>query len=994
MVARKLMAVIFAFAFLLVIPTMAQQANVLGRSSTILPDGSILLAGGLDSKSSVTSSAFIQTSDGTAIPLNSGLNVARVGHSATVLPDGTVFIFGGIGADGKIVTSAEKFDPISRQFTVVPNVLAVPRAFHTATLLTDGTLLFAGGVSQGGEFPDDVQLFDYRTNIALSQHASMAFPREGQSAELLSDGNVRLSGGTDHFGKTITVREIYDPVVKRFGFSSDNSQPQPSFGVAASIPTDGATDVAPQNPVSIRFTRLLAYSSITSQNVTLFGPKEELVPATVTPAEDGRLLFVLPMAPLQTGTQYTLRIKELKDRSGVQLPDITISFQTEGEPPEGDGPDWVPGPNWTTGTGPSKWQQLPALQAAPGQTALAGQVLKLNGWPLQRVTLEMDGRKAQTDSTGRFLLKSLQPGHHVLWIDATSANSSHATYGTYEVGVTVLPNKTNVLSYTIWMTRLDMAHAVRVQSPTKEETVLTNPSMPGLELHLPARTTITDRTGKVVRQVSITPVPLDKPPFPLPAGVQVPIYFTVQPGGAYLTVAGYTNGQKGARLIYPNAFDLKPGAPFDFWNYDADAKGWYIYGNGKVSDDGKNIVPNPGVEIYEFTGAMVGSATGAPGIGRPKGSNAQAGDPIDLSTGQFIYTKTDLALPDVNPITFTRTYITNDSRSRSFGIGATDSYDFFMVGNIFPYTYQELIQPDGGRVRFDRISPGTGYLDAVYVAASASGEFYGAVLSWDPSTTVGSWTMALKDGTVLKFPESSRSTSPFCQAVVQIQDRHGNVTKIDRDSQCLLTRITSPNGRYITVTNDSSSRITEIDDNGGRSVHYSYDTAGRLATVTDANGGNTSYTYDDQNRMLTIQDPRQIIYLTNEYDGAGRVSKQTEGDGGVFQFNWTPAQSAQTHFIRSSGPTDGGGGGTVFRDSCWGTGGFARYDSGCTAGYMSLVAQVDVTDPRGYVRRVTFDDTGYMTSDTHALGQPEQQTVTYSYYADNLPRSVTDPLDA
>ncbi|HEY6971172.1 MAG TPA: RHS repeat domain-containing protein [Candidatus Angelobacter sp.] len=53
---------------------------------------------------------------------------------------------------------------------------------------------------------------------------------------------------------------------------------------------------------------------------------------------------------------------------------------------------------------------------------------------------------------------------------------------------------------------------------------------------------------------------------------------------------------------------------------------------------------------------------------------------------------------------------------------------------------------------------------------------------------------------------------------------------------------------------------------------------------------------------------------------------------------------------------------------------------------------MDVTDPRGYVRRVQFGATGYMTSDTHAVGQPEQQTATYSYYSDNLLKSVTDAL--
>jgi hypothetical protein len=61
---------------------------------------------------------------------------------------------------------------------------------------------------------------------------------------------------------------------------------------------------------------------------------------------------------------------------------------------------------------------------------------------------------------------------------------------------------------------------------------------------------------------------------------------------------------------------------------------------------------------------------------------------------------------------------------------------------------------------------------------------------------------------------------------------------------------------------------------------------------------------------------------------------------------------------------------------------------------MPLVAQVDVTDPRGYVERVTFGPAGYKTSDIHALGQPEQQTETFSYYSDNLLQSVMISLAA
>ncbi len=99
---------------------------------------------------------------------------------------------------------------------------------------------------------------------------------------------------------------------------------------------------------------------------------------------------------------------------------------------------------------------------------------------------------------------------------------------------------------------IDTANAVKIESPTRRETVITTPRMPGLELHLPPGTVITDDHGKPVRELSITPIPVDRPPFPLPVGVQVPLYFTIQPGGAYIHVYG-SGDAKGAWLVYPNA---------------------------------------------------------------------------------------------------------------------------------------------------------------------------------------------------------------------------------------------------------------------------------------------------------------------------------------------------------------------------------------------------------------------------------------------------------
>ena len=269
------------------------------------------------------------------------------------------------------------------------------------------------------------------------------------------------------------------------------------------------------------------------------------------------------------------------------------------------GPEyWPPDPkvstaNWTAARNPYQvWLKLPALRGPPGATALSGQVLKLNGAPLKDVTLSIGNQSARSDETGRFLLKNLAAGTQVLFIDGRTASRLGQAYGVFEDRVEVVTGRTTALGYTIWMTRLDQAHAVSFPSPTTQETVITSPEIPGLEVRLPVGTVIKDSDGKVVTQLSITAIPVNRPPFPLPVGVYVPLYFTVQPGSSYIFPTG-------ARIIYPNYTHLVPGSRANFWDYDPDQKGWYIYGHGTVTPDGKQVVPDPGVVVWEFTGAML-----------------------------------------------------------------------------------------------------------------------------------------------------------------------------------------------------------------------------------------------------------------------------------------------------------------------------------------------------------------------------------------------------
>ncbi|MCU1269196.1 MAG: hypothetical protein JWN74_490 [Acidobacteriaceae bacterium] len=938
------------------------SASSFGESRTLLPDGTLLRVGGQTKDGKVSQTAAIQNpQSGTINVLSARLNFGRAWHTASVLPDGTVLIVGGIGADGRVVKQSEIFDPQSQTFQLLPVSGPTPRAFHSATLLTDGTLLIAGGVGSNGQLLQRLELWDSRHGTSSTAQVQLTVARRNHVATLLSDGTVLLSGGSDSANKSVSSGNIFDPKSQAVTPVSD---PQATLLSAsgnaaetrATSPEDGAAGIAIDALISMRFSRPLLMGSINSNSVTLKGPTGA-VDAKVVGAEGGMLGFVSPSASLLAGTTYSVTFSGGTDLNGTTASYTQFTFTTAGDSSSGDD-TWTPTSDWMTHRPTSKWQRLPPLQAPPGVTALAAQVLKLDGTPLQHVTLLIGNRKTLTDGTGRFLLKDIPVGHSSMMVLANTANTKLRSYGIYEIGVDVKKGITNVLRYTIWMTPLDTAHTVKIPSPTLSEMVITSPHMPGLELHIPANTVITGYDGKVVTEINITPIPLDRPPFPLPT-VQVPIYFTIQPGSAYLNVMS-AGVPKGARLYYPNTYNYPPGNVYAFWNYDPNEKGWYVYGEGKVSADRSQVIPNPGVVIYEFTGAMVANPSNAPNTWPVPGNNSHGGDPVDLGTGLFVYNKTDLVVKDVIPLVLTRTYRQNDSKSRAFGIGTNDSFDFFMVGSNDPggYVAQNLILPDGGRIHFQRTSPclgANGYCDfsnAVYAATNTLTDFFGAIIQWQTCNPGGSWTLTKKDGTMLCFPESSAASYDRQSAALAITDRYGNQLTFTRDGLRNLTQITSPNGRYIQFTYDSSNRITKAADNIGRSVLYTYDSSGRLTQVTDANGGVWNYTYDSSNDMISIQDPRGIFYLTNQYDTNGRVIQQTQADNTNFFFAYT------------TDPVTG------------------------------KITQTDVTDPRGIVKRTAYNANGYKTSEILALGKPEQQTITYNHDPNtNLLTSLVDPLN-
>lgn len=72
-------------------------------------------------------------------------------------------------------------------------------------------------------------------------------------------------------------------------------------------------------------------------------------------------------------------------------------------------------------------------------------------------------------------------------------------------------------------------------------------------------------------------------------------------------------------------------------HYDPGYKGWYVYGLGTVMPGSNQVIPDTGISIHEFTGAMVAPPSLKPAEGKACRDSASCskGDPVDLQTGIF-----------------------------------------------------------------------------------------------------------------------------------------------------------------------------------------------------------------------------------------------------------------------------------------------------------------------------------------------------------------------
>ncbi|HUY27651.1 MAG TPA: kelch repeat-containing protein [Candidatus Binataceae bacterium] len=273
------------------------------QAAVALKDGRVLICGGTFNGEidGVTPSAEIYDPLTHRFTPTGSMSVARMGQTATLLNDGRVLIAGGVENFGfrSELASAELYDPASRRF-VPTGSMSVEREGHTATLLRDGRVLVAGGSDNGAHTLSSAEIYDPETG-RWRLTGRMNVPREAQVAVRLGSGQVLMAAGGrgDMPGGYIAYQnaEIFDPGAGKF-HSLAARMKSDRVGAAAVLLGDGRALIVggKTGRILIGFHAQSLYWFTPLNTAEIFDPETATFTATL-PMREPHYLAVATMLP-------------------------------------------------------------------------------------------------------------------------------------------------------------------------------------------------------------------------------------------------------------------------------------------------------------------------------------------------------------------------------------------------------------------------------------------------------------------------------------------------------------------------------------------------------------------------------------------------------------------------------------------------------------------------------------------------------------------------
>jgi RHS repeat-associated protein len=517
-----------------------------------------------------------------------------------------------------------------------------------------------------------------------------------------------------------------------------------------------------------------------------------------------------------------------------------------------------------------------------GVTGVKGRFVTPAGAGIAGVIVRQDTSTNQvvSDAAGNFLMTGLGAGVTTLRFDATPANSLNPIWP-YNVTL----DAGQLLTVADWVINPPPAdEQFKTINNATQDQAITDERYPGFAVTLPAGVRIVGydgvhKTRIAVQRIAPDQLPVGAPPFPMKEAYQ--LYFGTPMGGIPSAPIPVT---------LPNVAEKEPGEKAEIWWFDGSPMGgtgeWKMAGLGTVSADGRTIASDPGVGLPRFCGVCgLVSVSCPPPISPPqpppKCPPPQAGNPVDLFTGQELATTGGLSCGGLTPLETGLRYNPVDAFNNkagtiaSFGYGWTYDYDVSFLP--FEGLQKRLVMPGGQFINM--VDDGTGKYRPVNDPRYSG--TYAQALSADQ------WELVHKGGKRWLFqpfagiPEKIRGGAPMF--LTRITDPNGNTTSITRQSNGRVQGVNGLEGRSVSLAYGPHGFVTSLQDHTGRRMTFDYvntvnpegnTSQMRIKAITDATGQVTTYTYD---RELPTPPP---IWPSTGGANVGPLPTGANGNGG------------------------------------------------------------------------------------------------------------------
>jgi len=185
-----------------------------GHSATLLPNGKVLIAGGMRRNQDFYNSAELYDPATGEFASTGSMAVATVGNAAVLLKSGKVLVLGG-WVKGDTTDLAESYNPATGRFENAGH-MSMKRGRAEVALLANGDVLITGGQEHDGPGGMDTAELYHAANGTFEAIAPMHFGRIAHTTTVLSDGRVLIAGGMSEKDGAVRIAEIYDPSTKTF----------------------------------------------------------------------------------------------------------------------------------------------------------------------------------------------------------------------------------------------------------------------------------------------------------------------------------------------------------------------------------------------------------------------------------------------------------------------------------------------------------------------------------------------------------------------------------------------------------------------------------------------------------------------------------------------------------------------------------------------------------------------------------------------------------